>query len=390
MRKTILLAIGGMSLWALLLVPPKPHAAASPQTERIVLTVQSAPEASFRSELEIRSDSLSRALRKEGRRMRVPGIPFTDATLTIEGKTVARYWVDGRGRLYDGSRGEMQVLPSSARDELSRLVGALRQVHYGRIVPWSEAEKLIPRKSVLTIVDPVTGLKFRAQRRAGSSHADAQPLTKEDTAVMKRIYGGDWSWKRKAILVRTESQVLAASMHGMPHGGDGIPNNNFSGHFCIHFLGSTTHGSGHIDPEHQTMIRKAGGQLEEYIRQASPTQIAELFVMALNLQDAELLRMLFPHDAHPQFAAYLAELPKIGGMRQTKESTAADFADSLAAEIPVHVSMLRAGEKEQRLTLTFTLTRNSLAEPWKIDHIAQVSARSGHTTSKSEKGGRMR
>lgn len=387
MRITMLLAIGGMCLWAPLFGPPKPHAAAAPQAERIVLTVQSAPEASFRSELEIRSKSLSRALRKEGRRMKVPGIPFTDAMLTVEGKTAARYWVDGRGRLYDGSRGETQELSSSARDELARLVSALRKAHYGRIVPWSEAEKLIPRKSVITIVDPVTGLQFRAQRRAGSSHADAQPLTKEDTAVMKQIYGGRWSWKRKEILVRTDRQVLAASMHGMPHGGDGIPNNNFSGHFCIHFLDSKTHGSGTIDPEHQTMIRKAGGQLEEDVRQATPSQIAELFVMALNLQDAELLKMLFPYDAHPQLAAYLAELPKIGGFRQTKESTAADFADSLAAEIPIHASIQRAGKKEQRTTLTLVLTRNSLVEPWKIDHIAQVSPRSGHTTSTSTKGG---
>lgn len=59
-----------------------------------------------------------------------------------------------------------------------------------------------------------TGLQFQVQRRAGKNHADVQPLTKQDTAVMKQIYQGKWSWKRRAILVRKDDQFLAASMHG--------------------------------------------------------------------------------------------------------------------------------------------------------------------------------
>ncbi|MCC3377949.1 hypothetical protein LKX83_33445, partial [Cohnella sp. REN36] len=71
---------------------------------------------------------------------------------------------------------------------------------------------------------------------AGKYHADVQPLTKADTKIMKQIYNGKWSWKRKAIVVKKDHHYYAASMQGMPHGGDGIPDNSFSGHFCIHFL----------------------------------------------------------------------------------------------------------------------------------------------------------
>ena len=58
---------------------------------------------------------------------------------------------------------------------------------------------------------------------------------------MKTIYNGKWSWKRRAILIITHDQLLAASMHGMPHGA-GALKNGFPGHFCVHFYGSTTHG----------------------------------------------------------------------------------------------------------------------------------------------------
>ena len=59
---------------------------------------------------------------------------------------------------------------------------------------------------------------------------------------MKSIYGGSWSWDRRAILVKYDGHVYAASMNGMPHEDDTISDNDFDGHFCIHFTGSKTHG----------------------------------------------------------------------------------------------------------------------------------------------------
>lgn len=104
-----------------------------------------------------------------------------------------------------------------------------------QMLPWKEAKEHLPKFKKFTVLDVDTGKRFDVQRRAGSEHADVQPLTKEDTKTMKEIYNGKWSWKRRAIIVISDGEWIAASMHGMPHGA-GALSNNFPGHFCIHFL----------------------------------------------------------------------------------------------------------------------------------------------------------
>ena len=110
---------------------------------------------------------------------------------------------------------------------------------------------------VYTIKDVNTGKTFQARRRFGSNHLDSEPLTASDTAIMKSIYGGEWSWNRRAILVLYNGHVYAASMNGMPHGTSGITNNNFDGHFCIHFYKSRTHGTNKVDDAHQSCVSRA-------------------------------------------------------------------------------------------------------------------------------------
>ena len=51
---------------------------------------------------------------------------------------------------------------------------------------------------------------------------------------MKEIYG-EWSWERRAIIVVVGGRRIAASMAGMPHGAGLIKDNDFPGHFCVHF-----------------------------------------------------------------------------------------------------------------------------------------------------------
>jgi len=114
----------------------------------------------------------------------------------------------------------------------------------------------IPRGAVFTIKDVKTGKTFKAKRWAGSSHSDTEPLTAEDTAMMREIYGGSWSWERRAILVSYNGHVYAASMNGMPHGTTTI-SNGFSGHFCVHFTGSKTHGTDRVDADHQSAVQTA-------------------------------------------------------------------------------------------------------------------------------------
>jgi peptidoglycan hydrolase-like protein with peptidoglycan-binding domain len=125
------------------------------------------------------------------------------------------------------------------------------------LLSWSQASQLFPRKSTACVTDVDTGRSFNIYRYGGTLHADVEPLTANDTAIMKGIYGGAWSWSRRAIIVEVAGKRIAASMNGMPHGGQDIRGNNFNGQFCIHFLGSRTHGSNRVDPAHQAMVQKA-------------------------------------------------------------------------------------------------------------------------------------
>ena len=116
--------------------------------------------------------------------------------------------------------------------------------------------KKIPKGAVFQVKDCYTGKVFTCKRWSGGNHIDAEPKTASDTKTMKSIFG-HWSWRRRPVLVKYNGHVYAGSMNGMPHGTQTISNNNFEGHFCIHFTGSKTHGSKKVDSEHQNCVKKA-------------------------------------------------------------------------------------------------------------------------------------
>lgn len=128
---------------------------------------------------------------------------------------------------------------------------------WGHAVPLPWEQVRVVYTSQCTVTDVKTGLTFSGVRRGGSLHADTEPATAEDTRILKEIYGGTWSWCRRAVVVHVDGLSIAASMNGMPHGGKAVTANDFPGHFCIHFLDSRTHGTGRVDPDHQAMIRVA-------------------------------------------------------------------------------------------------------------------------------------
>lgn len=121
-----------------------------------------------------------------------------------------------------------------------------------------EIQSVFKRGSTATVTDVDTGISFQVKRTGGNSHADAQPLTSADTALMLKAYGGTWAWTRRAIWVTVDGKTYAASMNGMPHGdSDTMPDNDFDGCFCIHFLNSRTHAGDRLDAAHQAAVKKA-------------------------------------------------------------------------------------------------------------------------------------
>ena len=131
----------------------------------------------------------------------------------------------------------------------------------GEMKDWFKwVSKRFTYKDETTVIDVETGIKFKVIMVGGHNHADVEPSTKSDTAKLKKIYGGEWSWSRRAVVVKVSGKWIAASINGMPHGYETISGNGMEGQVCIHFLNSKTHVRNLPDADHQAMVRKAAGK----------------------------------------------------------------------------------------------------------------------------------
>jgi peptidoglycan hydrolase-like protein with peptidoglycan-binding domain len=147
---------------------------------------------------------------------------------------------------------------------------------------WKQARNVFSTGSVATVKDVYTGKTFKIKRTMGANHADCEALTAEDTKVIKSVWGG-FTWTTRPVHITVKGRTLAASMSSLPHAGvdsapafavvnnrsegygrgenlDVIKNNGMNGHFDVHFLNSTRHKDGKVDPRHQSSIRIASAR----------------------------------------------------------------------------------------------------------------------------------
>lgn len=247
-------------------------------------------------------------------------------------------------------------------------ISAKKKPDYNKIdmIQWEQVNDILPKYSKFTVVDLETGMKFQVQRRAGSNHADVQPLTSEDTAIMKKIYNGQWSWKRRAIIVISErKKKIAASMHGMPHGG-GALKNNFPGHFCIHFYGSTTHRTNFMDLSHKLMILKAAGRLELYLEKTDPYDLVNAYIAGIKQQDPMIVSSI-----SLQKLDWNSILPKIENIRITRMEVLPheDLTDELTLSVPIEINWQIKGVGGRNFTGQIELVRFMPNEQWKVDSV---------------------
>lgn len=234
------------------------------------------------------------------------------------------------------------------------------------MLPWDHVKELVPLKAKFTIIDIETGKQFNVQRRAGKYHADVQPLSTKDTRIMKEIYGGKWSWKRRAILVLVNDQLIAASMHGMPHG-RGALKNNFPGHFCVHFAGSVTHRSKKEDLAHKLMVLRSAGKLEEYITQLSPNELVQVFGVAVHQKDIKILDQIMTNSKCPN--CIQKKIEDYSGFKITglPENINNDSDGLLMVEIPARVDIYMEDVGRDKRNVNFFLRRGSITDQWLID-----------------------
>ncbi len=154
---------------------------------------------------------------------------------------------------------------------------------FGEYITWPTVMEMIDKgKTVFVIEDFNTGTTFKMLAAYGGVHSDVEPLTANDAQIIKNLWGGEYSWVRRPVLVHLNGKVIAASLNGMPHAGmddkpegqyintrsggygygynfDSVKGNDFDGHLCLHFKDSKLHANRKVDSKHQKNVRIAAG-----------------------------------------------------------------------------------------------------------------------------------
>ncbi|WP_432665980.1 LysM peptidoglycan-binding domain-containing protein [Wukongibacter baidiensis] len=131
---------------------------------------------------------------------------------------------------------------------------------YGEYLDWwTGAQYVVPIGKIFKVRDFYSGREWTMKRTIGANHADCEPLTAYDAAVMKEVWGGSYSWNTRPVLVIVDGRKIAASGSSMPHDIEYISDNGVKGHMDIHFANSTRHKDGKINYDHQDDIKIAAG-----------------------------------------------------------------------------------------------------------------------------------
>lgn len=140
-------------------------------------------------------------------------------------------------------------------------VGEARSVLASRVenVHWSELRETLPQLTPIEVLDLRSGLRYYVHSFSNGSHADVVPLTQQDTDIMLQTFGGRWEWTQRPVWVTVGGRTYAASINGMPHGGQtSIETNGMNGHICLHFLGSRPHnGNAAFERDNQNTVEEA-------------------------------------------------------------------------------------------------------------------------------------
>lgn len=241
------------------------------------------------------------------------------------------------------------------------LTARLDQTFFGEPLEWTTVSTLYARKSKVRVTDLDTGRIFWLYRYGGDLHADVEPASAEDAAIMRAIYG-EWTWRRRAVIIELGGRRVAASLHAMPHGGGDIRDNDFDGHACLHFAGSLTHGSRRSDPAHQLMVTKAAGSLGEVLHEPDPAVLAASYLMLVAQKDLLTLELLTAAPLWPEVEELCSGLVSllVGELALVETG-------STHAVVRADVALYRQGEgKERKGELRLALLRQAAGTPWRV------------------------
>ncbi|BDF58664.1 hypothetical protein CE91St36_14810 [Christensenellaceae bacterium] len=130
---------------------------------------------------------------------------------------------------------------------------------HGTLGSWDAVKSSIPEGSDIAITDYNTGATYTMQRVGGVNCAQVAAKTSADYAAYLQSFGGDATWEHRGVLVTIGSQTYAASLFGMPTGGEDINNSGMKGHTFLYFNNGKTDIFSLSDDEHVIALNSAAG-----------------------------------------------------------------------------------------------------------------------------------
>ncbi len=135
-----------------------------------------------------------------------------------------------------------------------------QQTQNGSLVAWDEIKSRLVTGQSYTLTDYNTGVTFSMVYTGGENHAEMECATAMDATQYKQAFGGEYNYSKRAMLISIDSELIACSLQGQPHGDDTIARNDMDGHACLFFDGSLSHVGSLIDAEHINNIYTAAGR----------------------------------------------------------------------------------------------------------------------------------
>ena len=107
-----------------------------------------------------------------------------------------------------------------------------------QLLHWAdELKTTLKHNQAFLAYDPATGISWSLTIIARGRHCDVEPSTKADTAAMHAAFGYKEDWGPKPVYIRLpDGRWTVATTHNVAHGVNPIPNNDFEGQNCVHFL----------------------------------------------------------------------------------------------------------------------------------------------------------
>lgn len=121
---------------------------------------------------------------------------------------------------------------------------------------FNDVKNYLKENKVFTVYDPATGLSWKMKLYSPGNHADSEPLTAADAAIMYKAYGNKWTWAQRAVYVQLANGTWCIdAMPNMPHLSGSISDNDFEGHTCVHFPRTMTECAQN-DPDYGVSVQE--------------------------------------------------------------------------------------------------------------------------------------